>query len=363
MDLYVLDQNFVQYEIIDNFVSLIWTDRYSESGELTLVLPEDSVDILKIPEGTFVTIDESNDVVEIDTLSLEDGLWTVTGKMLPDILKSRILRNTWSGAKDAWSIANTPAQCAWWIMLQMCGAAGYMASGLVIPGGTHEPLPNLVSGVLASGTSQTIAVPYGNVYDGVKLCCDQGALGFRLWPRYKPGGYDLVFDAYAGKDLTTDQSVNPVVIFESAMDSLTNIKQVRSIAGYATAAYAWPSGITAQSQIGVAVAAGTSAYSGFQRRTIMVEASDVNVADYTSSELTSIMNQKAKDALANNNYVRLLDGELVPQEAFTYGVDYNLGDIIELRDSSEIAQHARITEYIRSQDSTGETAYPTLSVL
>lgn len=95
----------------------------------------------------------------------------------------------------------------------------------------------------------------------------------------------------------------------------------------------------------------------------MVDASDINAADYSSADLTTLLNQRAKDALANNNYVRLTDGKLVPQNAFVYGTDYNLGDVIELRGPSSSVQKARITEYVRSRDSKGETAYPTLSVI
>jgi hypothetical protein len=76
------------------------------------------------------------------------------------------------------------------------------------------------------------------------------------------------------------------------------------------------------------------------------------------------LDQKAKDALANNNYVKLADGEVVPELTYTLGLDYGLGDIIELRNEDQtLSQKARITEIIRSQDDTGERAYPTLSVI
>ena len=146
------------------------------------------------------------------------------------------------------------------------------------------------------------------------------------------------------------------------MESLSNVKELRSIAGYATAAYAWPSGATTSSHIGKAYVSGTQTTVGLKRRTIMVDATDVNVSDYTTAELTTVMNRKAKDALANNNYVRLMDGQLVPQNLFKYGTDYTLGDVIELR-SGSTKENARITEYIRAQDNTGFQAYPTLTVV
>jgi hypothetical protein len=77
------------------------------------------------------------------------------------------------------------------------------------------------------------------------------------------------------------------------------------------------------------------------------------------------LDQRAKNALVNNNYVRMFDGTVVPQNGYAYGVgeDYYLGDIIELRGDTTTIQKARITEYTRSKDATGTYEYPTLSVI
>lgn len=362
--LYTLDDNFYQKEIIDAYASLVWTERYNDSGEFVLTVPIDSVSADYVKEGTFLGIEESKDVMLIDTVSQKEQKIQAVGKSLTDFLKQRILRNTWSTAKDHWTITDIPGHVAGTIVSQMLGPGGSMDSGSVLVDGTNEIFPNLVVGPLAGGDSTKLAIPYGNVFDGVKIACDEDDLGFRLYPELTtPGNYNLRFTTYAGLDRTSGQSVNPWVIFEAAMDSLTDIESLRSIAGYVTAAYAWASGISAQSQIGSAFAPGTSALTGFKRRTLMVDASDINTSDYSSSDLATILDRRAKNALINNNYVRFTDGQLVPQNAFVYGTDYNLGDIIELRGPNDEVQSARVTEYIRAKDSSGETAYPTLSVI
>ena len=58
----------------------------------------------------------------------------------------------------------------------------------------------------------------------------------------------------------------------------------------------------------------------------------------------------------------MIDGEVVPQDEYTFGVDYFLGDKVELEDPHGTIQNAVITEYIRSSDARGEKAYPTVSV-
>lgn len=362
MDLLKLDTNFLPIEIVDSYETLIWTERYNQSGDLTLTLPQGSPALSLLSEGDFLSIEDSKDVMVIETISFKEGVHTILAPALTDFLKQRMLRNTWSTAKSNWSLNGYPGTLAGNIVFEMCGAGGLMADNAIIPGGSSEVIPNLVIENLTSGSAADINVAYGMLYDGVKGLCDMDSLGFRLWPRLKTGGYDIVFTVWKGLDRTTSQGVNSWVIFEPAMDSLTNVQRLRSIAGYKTAAYAFANGMTSQSQVGVATVPGAPS-SGWGRRTLMVDANDVNASDYSAGVLTSILNRRAKDALVNNNYVRMVDGELVPQNAFKYGTDYNLGDVIELRDENEIADKARVVEYIRAKSATGDLAYPTLSVI
>lgn len=364
MDLYTLDSAFHKKDVIDAFESLIWTERYSEPGDMTLVVPSNTTFKDILVEGAFLSIPESREVVLVDTVSEEDGALTITGKTLVDFLRNRIIRNPINTQKDTWKKNGSMAQIAGDIVSNMCKAGDLMATGAVKPNGDSEVIPNLVIGPLATGASTSISLSFGNLYDAVKMVCDIDSLGFSLYPdNITDTGYNMRFTDYAGLDRTTGQSTNSVVIFEPALDSLTGIKKLRSIAGYINNVYVWPAGYTGtQSQIGYASVTGAGTTTGFKRRTLGITASDINVADYSATDLATLLTQRAKDTLANNNYVRMMDGQVVPQSAFVYGVDYNLGDIIELRDGATV-QSARVTEYIRTEDSSGEIAYPTLATL
>jgi hypothetical protein len=93
------------------------------------------------------------------------------------------------------------------------------------------------------------------------------------------------------------------------------------------------------------------------------------LTDISSEELTSAdnvadaLNNKAFIDLLNNPYIKIVDGEVGPIIQFQYGVHYNLGDIIEVQGNTGVINTARVTEYIRVQDETGERSYPTVSVL
>jgi hypothetical protein len=88
-----------------------------------------------------------------------------------------------------------------------------------------------------------------------------------------------------------------------------------------------------------------------------------DVVGGSAENLLNLLNSRARDGLAANEFVKAVDGEIVPTSQFKYGVDYNLGDIIEVQGNMGVIQSSRITEYIRSHDLTGEKAYPTVKAL
>ena len=365
MDLYTVDPNtWLKQTVVEDWNALIWTERYNQYGDVTLVFSEnsDTKDIVK--EGVFLYTPDSKDIMLIDTVSTEKKIITCTGLSLTGFLMQRIFRNTWNTAKDNYQVSGTPGDYVSKLVQFMMMPSSTMAGGSVVPSAAAnlEIFPKLSVGTVPTGTVVTIPIPYGQLYDAVKFVADLDNLGFRLSPAdIMDGTGNLKWDVYRGLDRSSTQSTNGVVIFEPALDSLADTQELRSLSNYKTVAYVFPSGLTAQTQVGIVYVPGTEAYTTWQRRALLVSATDINVADYTDTALASVLQQKGKDALANNNYVRTVDGQIVPQSTFEYNVDYKLGDIIELR--GDVIQKARIVEYIRSQDENGETAYPTLSVV
>ena len=108
-----------------------------------------------------------------------------------------------------------------------------------------------------------------------------------------------------------------------------------------------------------------STYSGFDLRAILVFADDIttDLVGTSATNLKNVLTSRAKDALTANKYVKAVDGEIVPDNQFKYGIHYTLGDLIEVQGNSGVVQTARITEYIRAQDASGEKAYPTVTMI
>ncbi len=374
-EVYVLTSGFRHKEIIDTYETLLWTERYSSAGEVVLTVSDTAWNRAELPEGAFLSIPESREIMIIETRSSEKGILTVTGPSLVSFLKNRILRDTWYNGDLYWPVFGVPGDICGELVRHMCiNASGmFMTSDKVIIGGVAETIPNLKLGPMATGPlSEAVFIPvkYGDLYTGVKDICDSYELGLSLFPQnITETAHELIFTTYKGRDLTSKQAVNPVVQFNPALDSLTNTKELRSIAGYKNVAYAFAPKVTLPTYIvGVAYAdSNAAATRGFDRRTLLVSADDMNTVDVSTPEainkLKEELNYRAIDGLVNNNYVKMVDGELVPQSYFKYEIDYKLGDIIELGTSSGESTDARITEYIRSKDASGYTEYPTLSVI
>lgn len=369
MDIFTLNSNFQRQEIIEETTAAIWTERYSQPGDFQLVTKASPAMQSLLQENTFIETEDSLEVGIIETANVEDGQLTVSGKFLTDFLKNRVVRSTRVHETRYWELVGTPGWIAGEIVRQMCCAGGLVTtSPNPVPGGVRNVISGLSVGSTASGTSVTHAVSFGTVLDAVKAICDTDDVGYRMRLASK-GSSDLIFETYKGVDRTSSGQANPV-FFESALDSLVKTKELRSIENYRNACFAYSPSLDPQDYfgswvVGQAFVDGGNTSTNFNRRAMMIFVEDITTDELggSISKLTAVLTQRAKDALANNNYVRMLDGEIVPQVMFTYDVDYTLGDIIELRSSSDVVQKARITEYIRTKDVTGSRAYPTLSVI
>jgi Siphovirus ReqiPepy6 Gp37-like protein len=364
MELYTLDSVFSRSAFIEPFNTCIWTERYDEIGDFKVTLPATPSLVSMLSPGVFVANSESEETGIIHTALVENELLTISGPFLADIYKNRIIRSTDNHEDRYWRLTTTVG-----LVIDNLIAYSCIAPFSAIPDPTYADVANLELYASVTGPSITAGIPFGPVYTPLQELCRTYGYGFKLLA-HKPteGTYTLRHHTYAGRNLGRDQSTYPAVIFEPALDNLSGSKELRSIAGYKNVAYAYSPGLNPSTFgtnfVGYAAVPGEGATTDFNRRVLMIFADDITTDQVGSAAtLQALLNQRAADGLANNNYVRLADGQIVPQVGYQYGVDYFLGDIIELKGKSGIYQKARITEYIRAHDETGHSAYPTLSLI
>lgn len=372
MEPYTLGRDFKKENIIDGFSSVIWTERYYGDSDVELVVPLNADMIRKLPKGTFLGLDGSSEVMILETINIEDGKLKVSGISLLPWLNNRFVRASAAHEDRYWYVSNkTPGETLWHIVNKMCVAGSEYLNGTVNTGISNPQalaIPGLgLNDYDISPPLINVGVPYGPVYDALREIATTFEIGMQITlDAVTDISFSLGFRSYKGLDRTSGQTDNPPVRFSPHMDSFTDIKELQSIAALKTLVYAFAPG----NPDGLATTPGVSSltgseYVGFDLRALLVFADDVttDMVGGSSANLLKVLNSRAYDALTTNKLIQAVDGEIVPDNQFKYGVHYNLGDIIEVEGNSGAVQTARVTEYIRSQDSAGEKAYPTVSMI
>ena len=100
--------------------------------------------------------------------------------------------------------------------------------------------------------------------------------------------------------------------------------------------------------------------SGLDRKVMYVDAS--NITDVAGAGLTAKLIQLGKEQLALNTNLAAFDGEISKNSQYIYHEHYELGDLVEIRNSDNATNQMIVTEQIFVSDQEGKRSYPTLAV-
>lgn len=361
MEWHTLDANLKRDTVIEDFESFIWTERYNSWGDFTIVIVSTPEARRLLAPGTLLGMEESYRVMTIETVQEdlgEDGTrkLTVTGRSIEAWLDDRVAYPSLDDltTNPKWHIADmTPASMAFYIFQQICESHILNANDVI-------PFYHLQPGPLPNGSlplpSDTITMDFdmATVYADVSAICQAYNLGFRL---YKDGDTgNIYFDIYTGFDRTSGQTDRTAVIFSPSLESVSQTSTLTSFAGFKNVAYVFAQHGTA---VVYATGYGTST-PPIQRKVLLVDASDIETT--AGAALTAALNLRGTQALAENRRVYALDGVITPDQPYRYGVDYNLGDMVEERSDDGFINDMLVTEQIFISDDQGERSYPTLMV-
>lgn len=279
MELYVLDDQLRRSTVIDNFVSLLWTERFNDVGDITLNIHSTLASRNLLTAGTYLAMNRSNRVMKIDTVEDKqngDGSKTLvcTGTSLENLLSERVARDTMVGGESAhpkWVITDQPADIVRFIFEKI------MIDGVLDLG---DKLPFYAAGNLYP--TDTLAEPADtveaslsvqDVLSAVRTVCQTYDIGFRICRNNDDS--ELFFNVYSGNDRTSGQSVFPAVIFAPVLDNLHNSSYLTSSKQYKNTAYVFSPDDTAK----VYESGVDPSVEGFARRVLLVEASDITYPD------------------------------------------------------------------------------------
>lgn len=360
MEVYTLDPLLRRTDLFEDFESLIWTERYKVCGDFEMQIHSTPRTRTLLKVDTLLAMNRSHRVMVIE--SVEDAMdesrrrmLTLKGRSLEVILYDRVAKESLSDltTSPAWTISEmTPTNIARKIFHDIC-VTGVLS--------VHDKIPFINEGTFLEPSNipepvdlVTVDIPPTTVYDAITQLADVWNFGFRI---LRQGDMSkLWFDVYMGSDRTTGQTVLPAVVFSPSLDNLQNTKQLITIEGAKNVAYVYsPDGFQM-----VYADDSTTDLAGFERRVLVVNANDITAESV--EDVNAALIQRGKEELSKARTFQALDGEVSQNSQYLAGRDYDLGDIVNMRDDDGVTNEMRVTEIIYAHDREGERIYPTLTV-
>lgn len=366
MEVYILDSLLRREVVVDEFVSLIWTERYREIGDFELVLHSTTTNRANFIKGKRLAVNESYRVMTVETV--EDStdtegrrLLKVKGRSLESVLEDRVAMKTTNFVlgDQVWQLTGTPKAIAEQMFADIC-VTGTLDANDVIPllGGaalfptdTIPPSPDTIDWY------QEPAALFDALFD----ICEIYDMGFRLVRN--PVTSQLQFNIYTGSDRTLNQSTLQPVIFSPELENLQNTTELTSNSQSKNCAYV------------MTEVAGSYYYQlvydenidpnieGFERKALLLKVTlEEDEVTTIPDSIHDALQRRGKDELTKHRPFTAFDGEISQYSNYKYDIHYYLGDLVGMQNSDGNVNNMRVTEQIFVSDESGDRSYPTLAI-
>lgn len=397
MEAMILDKTFTAQCIIDSFESFIWTDRYAEPGDFEIYMPIAKAPLEYIKRDYYLWIKESDRMQIIEDISIttdaENGDHiTITGRSLESILERRVV---WAP-----TAVNSSLQS---------GIQKLLNENAINPSDNKRRLSPLRFVWNQDERLSELLIEnffFGeNLLDIVETYCELYGLGFKIIFNEELSTFD--FSLYYGEDRSYDQETNPWVVFSAAYNNLIGSNYYESFKNLRTAAVI---GSDDDETYGreIVTLDDYPSMTGLERREMFVDGSSVRwevnepdeeaieeeirnsrwansshttemqIKDKIQQDIEAAWNRAKKTAqasvrsqledmgkeeLSKTFITKTFEGEIEAVRQYVYGVDFFIGDIVQVRNQYGKEASSRITEVIRSHDTAGYMLVPTFTTL
>lgn len=342
MDLYILDKTFKPIALIDNAASVIWADRYYDTGDFEIYIPASLKNLSILQEEYYVKRMDSDMVGIIEKLNLktdiENGDYLIaSGRDLKSILERRII----------WNQSNLSGKVEM-ILRQLIN------ENVINPTIAARKIPNIKLGSIKGFTETAdFQVTGDNLLEKVKELCKAAEIG---WKVILTAEGEILIEFYRGTNRSYSQSANPYVVFSPTFDNLLTTETQQDITTYKNVALVAGEGEGAARKT---VAIGTA--SGMARRELYVDARDIssNEGEISSSQYTELLKQRGNEQLAAAVKTLGVSGTAETALTFKLNEDYFLGDTVAVENEYGIKANSKILEVIECEDQNGISIIPT----
>lgn len=346
------DGAFNQKKIIDNATSIIWVTRYNQVGEFELYLPAtDELIELFSHDGVIISRDDTQRAMYAEkmklTTSAEDGDYlTISGRSIECVLSRRLV----------------PEQTIIQYPSFVTGLYYLVYNNMIEPSNQMRKIPFVFfEGSMPfwqeSIDMQITGKDLLTVYESI---CTSYNTGFKMSFVTVSGAKAMRIGFYRGVDRTLGQSTNNRVIFSPEMENLGNTEYEVDRTQFCNWVYVAGEGEGNQRKIRqVASILESGLY--IVEKWIDARNTSSNDGEISDSDYKKMLTAEGQAEIEASKIVEAFSGEVLNENAYKYGVDYNLGDKVSVVNEYGIQGSATITEISEIEDETGYRLVPTLS--
>lgn len=335
---------------IDDYESLSFTRRWHRPGEFELHINRHKQNIDSLQKDNLVILGRGarkvgvikHREISLDETGKQGEVWKIVGQTLGEITARRI---TVPPTGQAYDIIRAPAETV---------MKHYVLANVIAPQDPKRAIEQMVNGTdQGRGSVLSWQSRYAPLADELEKLSLASGLGWGI--ELDLAQRKLVFEVYEGRDLTTGQTVNPPMIFSPEFESIKTQHYVDSDVNYRNVAIVAGQG---EGELRDVVVVGESA--GLARKEIFIDARDLPETDS--------LYERGQQKLDEMKSDMLLEGQIMATGPFRYGEDYDLGDIVTIRNKDwGVTLDARITEVKEVYEPSGFTleatfgsSFPTL---
>lgn len=364
-ELYILNEDFEQVCYIDTFESMIWTDRYRQCGDFELYVSTQSTVLVYAVHGYYIWVAESDRLMIIEQTEITTDVETgpklkITGRSLESILDRRII----------WSQITVKGKVDTVIKRLITDA-------IISPSINDRKIPNFIykdatDPYIADCEVEETQYLGDNLYDVVCDIVSVFNIGFKIIYNFDTGNFE--FSLYCGNNRSYDQDVLPWVIFSPAFDNIVSSDFIEDSTPYKNINLVYGEEREGYTRQTVVIDATNEDENGLNRREMFTDGSskqqvyteeDGTEVTLTDAQYVNVLRELGVQELnlPEHQLTKSFDGEMNSARGFKYGVDFFLGDAVQLENEYGMKATARVIEMILSQSASGIESYPTFEAI
>jgi hypothetical protein len=342
-------------EAINGWTKALWVERYREPGEFKLEAPLSSGLVEFLPLGSFVTHMATTVVMWVENHEInepidEDPTVSITGRCFTTYMEHRSVGDQQAfltNQIDEWIVV---ADQTWDQVVTVID--GHLINPAnpddeIIGWGVNHTVTGLPATVEERDSNHR---PVYTVVQDILKVDDLGIKTVRPTPT-DPLGY---FTVYRGVDVSTKVRFSWTL---GDLDSLQYFFSNKKLKNQARVMGRY-----------VQVIVNPTGVDNFGRRTIVVDASDIDgrLSAYPSGgTLTSIISKmqvRGRQALKAQNKISITQADISENARYQYRRDYQLGDLVTVDGNFNQSAVMRVIEFAEAEDETGASGHPTLAI-